>query len=159
MEVTGDESAEKHSLHLDDLMAMWEKDAQIDKTNLAEEALRIPLLHHTYSKLYVRHIMILRKLEGQLKKLRLEKAMFYQHGPSSFKEARDANWKLPPQGKVLKSDVEKYVDADDDVIKKTLSVAFAKEKAEFLESVLKTFRERGFNIRTALDFLKFQNGQ
>ena len=38
---------------LDEVLEEWHKDSQLDRTELGEEALKIPQLHSKYYKLYI----------------------------------------------------------------------------------------------------------
>ena len=40
----------------------------------------------------------------------------------------------------------------------SLKIGFQQEKIEFLDSILKTLNNRGYNIKTAVDWIKFTNG-
>lgn len=143
-------------MKLDDIFAHWEQDSIIDRTMLDTEALKIPKLHHKYFKIYTNERLVLRKLEAQLKQLKLEKYEFYTQGPTQEQHAK--GWKLPPIGKILKADSNQYVEADNDIVNVSLKIGIQLEKIELLESIIKSLQNRGYNIKAAIDFLKFQQG-
>ena len=143
-------------MKLDDIYQEWEKDSDINRNELGDEALRIPKLHHKYFKIFTQERLTLRKLEFDLKQLKLEKYEFVTQGPTP--EQHEKGWKLPPQGKILKSDANNYVDADPDVINIALRIGMQLEKIELLESVIKTLTNRGFNIKSAIEWEKFKVG-
>lgn len=143
-------------MKLDDIYQEWEKDSDINRNELGDEALRIPKLHHKYFKIFTQERLTLRKLEFDLKQLKLEKYEFFTQGPTP--EQHEKGWKLPPQGKILKSDANNYVDADPDVINIALRIGMQLEKIELLESVIKTLTNRGFNIKSAIEWEKFKVG-
>ena len=143
-------------MKLDDIYQEWEKDSDINRIELGDEALRIPKLHHKYFKIFTQERLTLRKLEFDLKQLKLEKYEFFTQGPTP--EQHEKGWKLPPQGKILKSDANNYVDADPDVINIALRIGMQLEKIELLESVIKTLTNRGFNIKSAIEWEKFKVG-
>ena len=60
--------------------------------------------------------------------------------------------------KILKSDLSLYIDSDKDIINHNLKVAYQKEKIDFLESVIRTINNRGFQIKNAIDWEKFKVG-
>ena len=39
-------------MKIDDIYAEWEKDSQINRSELGDEALNIPKLHHKYFKIF-----------------------------------------------------------------------------------------------------------
>lgn len=143
-------------MKLEDIQILWEVDCNIDRTELGEESLKIPQLHNKYYKIYSQERLLLKKYETDFKKLKLEKYEFLTQGPS--KETEQRGWKIPARGMILKSDIPTYMDADQDIIDLTLKIGYQNEKIDFLESIIKSLINRGFNIKTALDHQKFING-
>jgi hypothetical protein len=140
---------------LDDIYTEWDKDSKIDQTELAKEALKIPQLHNKYYKFYNKERLALRKLEHDFKSLKHDKYEFYTMGPN---EDTPSDWELPPRGNILKSEVNQYLDADKDLINISLKIGYAQEKVELIESIIKSLVNRGFQIKSAIDWVKFQNG-
>jgi len=143
-------------MRFEDILSEWKQDSHIDKTALDDEAIKIPKLHHKYYTMLITEKAILRKLESEMKVLELDKHEFYTMGHTD--ETREKGWKLPPKGMILKVDIPMYMRSDPDIIDLSLKIGIAQEKVEFLESVIKSFQNRGFNIKTAVDFIKFTNG-
>lgn len=143
-------------MKLDDIRNMWSLDAKIDGTELSAESLRIPSLHSKYYGIFTEERLRLRKYETDMKKLRLQKYEFFTQGPT--KETHELGWELPPVGKVIKSEVSNYIDADDDIIQLTLKIGIQQEKVEMLESVIRGLNNRGYLIKNAIDFAKFKMG-
>lgn len=143
-------------MKLSQIFAEWETDSKIDITELDSEALKIPKLHHKYFLILTQEKEIYRKLLYDMKKLHVEKYEFYTQGPS--KETRDRGWEMPAIGKILRSDVNTYIDADPDIISLKSKIEEQQEKIELLDSIIKGFVQRGYNIKTALDFQKFKMG-
>lgn len=143
-------------MKLEDIFAEWEKDSKIDRTNLGNEAIAIPALHNKYYQIFMNEKLLLRKYQEQQKKLKLDKQEFYFMGPTEETEAK--GWKLPPQGKILKADVSTYVEADQDVINLNLKIGIQQEKVEFVMSIIKSLVNRGFQIKSAIDWERFQVG-
>jgi hypothetical protein len=77
-------------------------------------------------------------------------------GPTE--ETHALGWQLPPQGKIIRSDVNNYIEADNEVVNLTLKIGIQQEKLELLESIIKSFTNRGFNIKSAIDWEKFKVG-
>lgn len=143
-------------MKIDDIYSEWEKDARIDRAELGNEALKIPQLHHKYFKIFTNERLLLRKYEAELKELKLRKHEFFTMGPTE--ETHALGWKLPPQGKVLRSDVVHYIDTDKEVVTLSLKIGVQQEKIELLESIIKSLTNRGFNIKAAIEFEKFKVG-
>ena len=143
-------------MKLESIFELWDHDSKIRREDLSEESLKISTLHSKYHKIYTQERLTLRKYEHELKQLKLDKYEFYTQGPT--KETMDKGWQLPPIGKVIRSDVDKYMDADKDIIQLALKIGVQHEKIELLESILKTIHNRGFQIKNAIDWIKFTSG-
>ena len=143
-------------MKLEDIYTEWDKDSHINRSELGDEVLKIPKLHHKYFQIFSHERLLLRKYEAELKQLKLAKHEFLTLGPTEETHAR--GWTLPPQGKILRSDVNNYIDADQEVIALTLKIGLQQEKIELLESIIKSLTNRGFNIKSAIDWEKFKVG-
>ncbi len=143
-------------MKIDDIFALWETDAKIDRQELGEEAIKISVLHGKYYRIFINEKLALKKYEAELKQLKLEKFEFYTQGPT--KEQIDKGWQLPTIGRIVRGDVDRYLEADNDIINYTLKIAVQNEKIALLESIIRTLRDRNFNIRAAIDWAKFQVG-
>jgi len=143
-------------MKFEDIFEEWKKDSEIDRTELANESLRIPKLHHKYYMMLVTEKTLLKKLEADMKQLRLSKYEFYSQGHTD--ETKHLGWKLPARGMILKADIPMYMEADKDIIELSLKIGMQQEKVDFLESIIKSFQTRGYIIKSALDFMKFTMG-
>jgi hypothetical protein len=143
-------------MKLEQIFAEWEKDSNIDQTELGEESLKISKLHHKYFQILTYERVQHRKLEAELKVLRLDKHEFYTQGPT--KETMDKGWELPPVGKILRSDVTNYLEADKDIVNLSLKIGIQLEKIDLLKSIITTLNNRGYNIKAAIDWEKFKMG-
>ena len=142
-------------IKIEEILESWKEDSNIDRTELGDEALRIPKLHHKYYQMYIHERLNLRSLEAEMKQLKLDKYEFYTQGPN---EQTPSNWKLPARGMILKADIPMYMDADKEIIDLSLKIGLQQEKVEFLESIIKSLNNRGYNIKAAIDWQRFING-
>jgi hypothetical protein len=141
---------------LDEIQDMWERDSQLDRTELGEESLRIPQLHSKYYKLFSTERLSLRKQESDYKAMYKEK-MEYYNGTLDEETLRARKWDPNPL-KILRSDLGVYMDADEDLRYASLKVEFQKEKVEFIEAIIKSLPTRGFQIKNAIDWERFRMG-
>jgi recombination/repair/ssDNA binding protein UvsY len=140
---------------LEDIESQWEVDSRIDHTELGSESLRTSELHCKYYRMFGRERLVKRKLESDLRELRLAKHEFYLHGPSRETEAK--GWKATGV-RILKQDVGTYIDGDPDIAEATLRLGYAQEKVDFLESIIRVISNRNYAIKNAVDFLRFTQG-
>ena len=143
-------------MKIEEIRDAWEVDSAIDKTELGDEALKIPRLHSKYMRMLSDERLVLRKLETDLKVLKRDKYEFYTMGPT--KEQKDLGWELPARGMVLKQDINIYMDADRDIVALSLRIGMQQEKIEVLDSIVRSVMNRGYQLKTTLDFLKFTMG-
>lgn len=143
-------------MKIEEILELWEVDSKIDRTEIGNEAVVIPKLHHKYYSIYITEKLLLRKQEAEFKQLKLDKYEFLTQGPNE--ETKDKGWRLPPKGMVLKTDVPMYMDADEDVVSMSLRIGYQQEKLELLDSIIKTIMNRGYLLKTALEWQKFTMG-
>ena len=144
------------AMTLDELFDLWKEDSKIDRTELGEASAIQPQLHHKYYKLFAQERLILRKFEADHKTLYKDKWDYFQ-GTMIQSDLEERGW-IPNPLKILKSVLALYIDSDKDVIHHNLKVAYQKEKIDFLESVIRTINNRGFQIKNAIDWEKFKVG-
>ncbi len=143
-------------MKLEEIQSLWEKDSVIDRSELGEESLKIPQLHSKYYKIYSEERMGLRKLEYQFNNLKKLKYSYY-NGSMSEEELNEHGWEPNPL-KILKSDIPMYIESDNDIIAIQAKMDLQQEKVEFVESIIKSFTTRGYQIKSAIDWTKFQAG-
>lgn len=141
---------------LEEINEMWAKDAKINETNLGGEAIKIPELHNKYYIHYSNEALRMRKYKAELKKLEFAKYEYYT-GTMTEAELKSRGWKPNPL-KILRTDVNKYVECDEEIIKLSLKVDYHMQTANYLEDIIKQINSRNFMIRAAIDFAKFQAG-
>ena len=59
---------------------------------------------------------------------------------------------------ILKTDVDRFIDSDIDIIKLEARVTLQREMVNYIENVIKIISNRQWNIRSALDWIKFTQG-
>lgn len=143
-------------MKLDEIHALWSQDCEINRIELGEEALKIPKLHSKYLRMFSDERMLLRKLEEDRNTLKLLKIDYYR-GVLPEEDLRANGWE-PFRLSVLKSDLPMYLDADQDVIKINLKISVQQEKVDTLEAIIKSISNRGYLIKSAIDFEKFKVG-
>tara|TARA_B100001057_G_scaffold218794_1_gene218990 strand:+ start:821 stop:1249 length:429 start_codon:yes stop_codon:yes gene_type:complete len=140
-------------MDLETLQEQVDKDLKINDTELDLESLKTPQLHNKYMKHYTKFKLMLTKAEtdySQLKRIKWE----YYTGKADASVYAEKPFDL----KVLRTDVDKYIESDEELIK-------AKQKREYLSAVVdyldKTIRQisnRGFTIKNAIDWRRFTSG-
>lgn len=141
--------------NIDELISEWEKDAQVDTTNPGGEMIRIPVVHSKYNKYLSLHKLAKARREAEFDKLRKLKWMYY-NGKLSQQELNDLGW--DPFPFTLKSDVNVYMDADDDIIKAKSTLSFHDECISFCTYVMKELNNRTWQMKEFMAWERFERG-
>jgi hypothetical protein len=140
-------------MNIDEIQILWEEDSKIDPDNLHQESLKIPSLHSKYYKIY-NNITLLKKMEeNKYKILKKEKWLYY-----SGKAEPEVYKNNPFDHKVLKPDLDKYMDADPDLIKVVSKIEYYQMMINYLDGILKTILNRTYQIKNAIEYMRFTAG-
>ena len=140
---------------LEQLLEMWRKDAEIDRTEPGKELLNIPKLHSKYVTIMSNHRMMARDAEFQLnrwKKLKWE----YYTGKLDDDDLKKYNWEPFPFK--LKSDITTYLEADEDINKYKAKKVIHDEVVDVCASIIKELNSRTYQLRDFISWERFVNG-
>ena len=140
-------------MNLDEIQLSWEEDSKIDEDNLHSESTKIPSLHAKYYRI-LNNILLMKKLEeNKFKQLKKEKWQYY-----TGKADPEVYIDKPFDHKVLRQDVDKYMDSDEDLIKVLNKIDYFQVMLNYLDSILKTINNRTFQIKNSIEWQKFIRG-
>ena len=143
-------------MKLEEIQELWNRDREIDIAELAIESVRIPQLHDKYLKIYIDERIKLKSLEFELSKMVRLKNDYYS-GRMAKEELEKLGWE-PFLGKILKGEMHSYLEADEDVFRIKTKIVMMEEKINYLDSIVKMINNRGFQIKSAIDWIKFKSG-
>ena len=139
---------------LDTIQEMWEKDAKIDRDNLHDESLNIPSLPAKYFQIYNTIFLLRKKAEQQRKNIRHERYEYF-----SGKADPDVYIQNPFPKKIRDKDtMTKYLDADEKLSNASLKIEYYDTMLTYLESILKVIQNRTYQIKNAIEFMRFNAG-
>ena len=139
---------------LDTIQEMWEKDAKIERDNLHDESLNIPSLHAKYFQIYNTIFLLRKKAEQQRKNIRHERYEYF-----SGKADPDVYIQNPFPKKIRDKDtMTKYLDADEKLSNASLKIEYYDTMLTYLESILKVIQNRTYQIKNAIEFMRFNAG-
>jgi|TARA_R100000030_G_scaffold97056_1_gene85723 hypothetical protein len=140
-------------MNLELIENLWDEDSKIDNDELHTESTKVPSLHSKYYKIY-NNILVLKKgQENKYKVLRRDKWEYY-----SGKASPEVYVEKPFDFKVLKADLDKYLDADDELIKCISKIDYYDIMLSYLESILKVIQNRTYQIKNAIEWQRFIRG-
>ena len=143
-------------MNFNELKKLVERDMQIDETQLDLESLKIPQLHNKYLNFLHEERFNLKKMGFDMASLRRSKWEYFT-GKMSQEELDRLGWE-PFDLKILKADIDLYMDSDPDIIRMKQKITYQEEKVFYLESVLKEINQRNWEIRNAIEWRKFVSG-
>ena len=143
-------------MKLEDIRKMVAEDSVIDDTELDLESLKIPQLHNKYLNIYHDEKFSLARFDSELKKgVRLK----WEYYTGKLDQSQlDEHGLEPFPLKILKQDIDKYMESDDDLIVLNQRYIYKKEKVDYLESVLKEITNRHWKIKNAIEWRRFTSG-
>ena len=143
-------------MNLENLKELITKDSQIDSTELGIESLKIPQIHGKYLNILTDLKLLLTKQQSDFAVLKLRKWKIYT-GKASQEELK--SWSEEPFDlDILKTDVDKFMDADPKLIELKSKIALNEIKIKAVEEFLKSLNNRNFTIKSAIDWQKMMNG-
>ena len=143
-------------MDIDSIKKMVEQDMKIDDLNLDLEALRTPQLHGKYLNILHEESLVLHKNLIQQKELRRLKWEYYL-GKLDQETLDEKGWQ--PFGlKILRTDIDVYLESDKDLLCLEARIHYLKEKVKYIESVLQAIGRRGWDIKSAIEWKKFMSG-
>ena len=142
------------TIDLDSIQKMWEQDSKIDSDNLHTESLNIPILHAKYFDLYNTIFLLRKKAEQQKRNIRHERYEYY-----SGKSDPEVYVENPFPKKIRDKDtIQKYLDADESLSKVCLKIDYYDTMLVYIESILKMIQNRTYQIKNAIEFMRFNSG-
>ena len=143
-------------MKFEEIQKLWSGDCEIDETELSQESVKIPQLHNKYLILFHDERLRFRTMKFDHSKLLKVKREYYS-GRMDETELEAYDWE-PFQYKLLKADVQEYIDADDDIIEGKKKISLQEEKVDYLEAIVKGLSNRGYLIKNAIDWKRFTEG-
>ena len=140
-----------------EISEIWAEDSKVNENDLMNELRNIPSLHSKYYSMYYKEALRVKKLKYDLRELEIDKREWLD-GSMAEETLRELGWK-PFQKKIMKADMNMFIQGDKDIIKLSLRIDYHTENAMFLESIIKTIHSRNFIIKSMIDIQKFQAGE
>jgi hypothetical protein len=144
-------------MKLSEIQEMWEQDSRIDETNLGRESTRVPTLHAKYLVYLSKVKLQLRKAESDYFNTRRLKYRYYR-GEMTQQELEDNEWVQWQGNKPLKNEMDEFLQCDQHLIELEDKIEYFKTVIYTLEQILRSINSRTWDIKTAVEYMKFTNG-
>lgn len=140
----------------------WKEDSHVDfhfknkeyTEDLGKLALEIPFQHNKYLNYYTDLSQEKTSLEFQLRCLVRTKREYYSG------EADAKVYAEKPFGTSIKTaeKMKTYLESDDEIVNLEAKIKYIEQALYFLDSVMKMISNRGYQIKSAIEWEKFING-
>lgn len=144
-------------MRLDELKSEWAKDCIIDHDHLDVSSIRTANLHQKYLNILTDCKLRMFKLEREFLSMKGQRSKYYS-GQLTKSELAEMKWDQYQYKTPLKSELERLLETDSillDIKDKQSYVIFC---FEYVEEIMKSLRERGWQIRNAIEWRKFEAG-
>ena len=142
--------------NLEQILKLWEKDADIDQTEPGKELIKIPKLHNQYLSILTKHKIASKKAHFDYLRMRKVKIEYYS-GRMDQEDLQKYGWQ--PFAFVLKSDINAYLEGDGDLIKLLEKKVYHEEAVSVVESIMSELKNRNWELKSFIDWERFISGQ
>ena len=140
-------------MDLEQLQLEADKDLKINDTELDLESLKTPQLHNKYMKHYTKFKLLLTSTEDELRTMKRDKWEYYtgKADPSVYQTK-------PFDLKIMRTDIDKYLEADEDIQKLSQKIAYLITVVDFLDKTIRVIVNRTYTIKNAIEWRRFTSG-
>ena len=140
-------------MNLEEIQELVDKDLKINDSELDLESIKTPQIHNKYMKLLTKFKLMMSRNESEFHIIKKQKWEYYtgKADPGVYAEK-------PFNLKILRQDVDKYIDSDEDIIKLKQKSDYLNTVVDFLDRTVRQISNRTFTIKNAIDWKKFTSG-
>jgi hypothetical protein len=140
-------------MDLEQLQQLADTKLKINDTELDLESLKTPQLHNEFMKHLTKYKLMLSRAETEYNIMKKDKWEYY-----TGKADASVYAEKPFDLKILRTDIDKYLDSDIDLQKQKQKVDYLSTTVDFLDRTIRQIGNRGFTIKNAIDWRKFTSG-
>ena len=140
-------------MNLDELKLQVQRDLKVDDEHLDTESLKNQEIKATYLDHKSRYELLLYRAKGDYKRLYREKWEYYG-GKADAKIYASKPFDL----KVLKTDLAVYITSDEEVLNAENKIGYLETVVDYIKVVIKSVDNRGWDIKNAIEWKKFEAG-
>lgn len=141
-------------MKMEDLKKIAEKDLRIERDQLDTKSVNMPLIQGRWLQFFYEESLILKAVKIKYKTVYKDRWLYFMGKADPIEYV-----KHPLPIKILKPDLQLFLDTDEAILQVSAKVDLQQEKVNYIENMLKTLNAVQWNIRNCIDYLKFSNGQ
>jgi hypothetical protein len=146
-------------MNLDQILTEWETDSRIDPLSLDESSRVTPELHAKYLGLLSRAKLKMKQKQFEQKNLMKNKWLWY-NGKMSQEEVNAFGWNPDPFDglKIMKGDMEHYVEADPELQESEAKIEYLKTMIDTLKEIVENLKWRHQTVGNMIRWKQFEAG-
>ena len=138
---------------LDELKLEVQADLKVDDEHLDTESLKNQEIKAKYLDVKSKYELLLYRAKGDYKRIYRDKWEYYG-GKSDAKVYVSKPFDI----KVLKTDLSVYITSDEEIIDAENKIGYLETVVEYIKGVIKSVDNRGWDIKNAIEWKKFEAG-
>jgi len=144
---------------LEEVLAAWEIDSKLPKSNLDEASRGTPSLHAKYLSVLAQTKLRLRKAEMDQKSLLKLKWLWY-NGKMDQEQIKTLDWEFDPLNglKVMKGEMDYYYDSDTEIQASEMKIQYLKTMIDTLTEIVSNLNWRHQTIGNMIKWRVFEAG-
>jgi Recombination, repair and ssDNA binding protein UvsY len=144
-------------MEVDEIIAMWNAEAEIDPLNLTYEIKNIGRMHVKYWQIFIEEKKVLTRLLQKQKKRKVDIYNMYTVGATAEDKKRRGIEHIP-QKTIIKGEASMYVEADEEMIRLAMAINDQEDKVDLLKSIIRMVDNRNFQISNHLKERQYKDG-
>ena len=144
-------------LNIDSIIAEWKQDSILDETKLSTELARIPLLHSKYLEVYLTSKSKLISVTSSYNELKFTRKKYFR-GEMTREELLAHGWDQYQGLKMSHSEFNSTADIDPVLNDEWVKVEYWKGIVSGIEWIMKEIQNRGYTIKTMVEYNKIIMG-
>ena len=140
-------------MNLDELKLQVQNDLKVDDEHLDTESLKNQEIKAKYLDVKSKYELLLFRAKGEYKRMYREKWEYY-----GGKADAKVYVSKPFDIKVLKTDLSVYITSDEDIINAENKIGYLETVVDYTKGVIKSVDNRGWDIKNAIEWKKFEAG-
>ena len=138
---------------LDELKLQVSQDLKVDDEHLDTESLKNQEIKAKYLDVKSKYELLLYRAKGEYKRIYRDKWEYY-----GGKADAKVYVSKPFDIKVLKTDLSVYITSDEEIIDAENKIGYLETVVEYIKGVIKSVDNRGWDIKNAIEWKKFEAG-
>ena len=144
-------------MNLEELKEEWKRDSVLDKTNILREISRIPILHSKYLESMIEFRAKAAQARRKLNTLKNIKRKYYR-GECTQEELKAYEWGQWQGLKPSMAELNQLFELDADLNELEEKLEYWMTALSTIEYIMKAIQSRGWELKTMVEYMKFEAG-